>query len=270
MLLSAFSIKEKAHSLVWPHRVACAREGVLGRKGFALVNAARICPEACRRVGTNCMMRDLDLPVLATDSRRLEVVVDGLPLIGGANWLSTPPWCVPCIAMVLNLIANRDAWFSKQRTDVRGVPRIGGSSESGPLVVLAIVGGRWTAENQVISGPTSQGKVSQGQETPLLQKHAEQVWRLRWEAFSLEDARLRPIPEIGRSRNWPKSNSWCLLKNSTSQNWPKSIDIGRNRTGRSRNWPKSTALFSLVSQHFGSSHLCSNVCCSRAGDRFGF
>ena len=27
-------------------------------------------------------MRDMDLPVLATDSRRLEVVVDGLPLFG--------------------------------------------------------------------------------------------------------------------------------------------------------------------------------------------
>ena len=35
---------------------------------------------------TNVMVRDLDLPVLnATDSRRLEVVVDGLPLFGGSQ-----------------------------------------------------------------------------------------------------------------------------------------------------------------------------------------
>ena len=65
------------------HRAACARAGVLGRRGFALESAAaRICREAGGRVGTNRMMRDLDLPVLATDSRRLEVVVDGLPLFG--------------------------------------------------------------------------------------------------------------------------------------------------------------------------------------------
>ena len=35
---------------------------------------------------TNVMVRDLDLPLLnATDSRRLEVVVDGLPLFGGSQ-----------------------------------------------------------------------------------------------------------------------------------------------------------------------------------------
>ena len=63
------------------------RTGALGRRGFALESAAaRVCREAGGRVTTNVMVRDLDLPVLnATNSRRLEVVVDGLPLFGGSQ-----------------------------------------------------------------------------------------------------------------------------------------------------------------------------------------
>ena len=51
---------------VWPiyghHRAACARAGVLGRRGFALESVvARICREAGGRVSTNVFVRDLDL-----------------------------------------------------------------------------------------------------------------------------------------------------------------------------------------------------------------
>ena len=68
------------------HRAACARAGVLGRRGFAPESAvARICREAGCRVATNTFMRDMDLAVPATDNRRLEVVVDGLPLCGGSH-----------------------------------------------------------------------------------------------------------------------------------------------------------------------------------------
>ena len=69
------------------HRASCTRTGALGRRGFALESAAaRVCREAGGRVTTNVMVRDLDLPVLnVTDSRRMEVVVDGLPLFGGSQ-----------------------------------------------------------------------------------------------------------------------------------------------------------------------------------------
>ena len=66
------------------HRAACSRAGVLGRRGFAVESAAaRICREAGARVSTNVLMRDLDLGVPVADTRRLEVVADGLPLFGG-------------------------------------------------------------------------------------------------------------------------------------------------------------------------------------------
>ena len=43
------------------HRAACARVGVLGRRGFALESAAaRVCREAGGRVMTNILVRDMD------------------------------------------------------------------------------------------------------------------------------------------------------------------------------------------------------------------
>ena len=60
-------------------------QGVLGRRGFALESAAaQVCREAGARVATNLFVRDMDLGVPnGRDSRRLEVVADGLPLFGG-------------------------------------------------------------------------------------------------------------------------------------------------------------------------------------------
>ena len=69
------------------HRAAFSRTGALGRRGLALESAlARVCREAGGRVATNLFVRNMDLGVpSAGDNRRLEVVVDGLPLFGGAQ-----------------------------------------------------------------------------------------------------------------------------------------------------------------------------------------
>ena len=57
-----------------------------GGIGAAGIRTREFCGEVGGRVTTNVMVRDLDLPVLdATDSRRLEVVVDGLLLFGGSQ-----------------------------------------------------------------------------------------------------------------------------------------------------------------------------------------
>ena len=70
------------------HRAACARAGVLSRRGFALESVIeRVCREAGGRVTTNVLLRDLDLEIAdRTDARRLEVAVDGLKLFGGAQF----------------------------------------------------------------------------------------------------------------------------------------------------------------------------------------
>ena len=58
-----------------------------GGGGFALESAvACVCREAGGRVTTNVLVQDMDLlPLRQVDNRRLEVVVDGLPLFRGAQ-----------------------------------------------------------------------------------------------------------------------------------------------------------------------------------------
>ena len=69
---------------------------MLGRRGFALESAAaRVCREAGARVGTNILVRDLDLPQGRPDSRQLEVVADGLPLFHGAQLAIDTPLVSP-------------------------------------------------------------------------------------------------------------------------------------------------------------------------------
>ena len=69
------------------HRAACAVAGVLVSRGFALESAAaRVGREAGGRVSANVRVQDMDLAVPnPLDNRRIEVVVDGLPLFHGAQ-----------------------------------------------------------------------------------------------------------------------------------------------------------------------------------------
>ena len=70
------------------HRAACARAGILGKRGFALESViARISRAAGGRVTTNVLLRELNFGLMnEADGRRLEVVADGLPLFGGAQF----------------------------------------------------------------------------------------------------------------------------------------------------------------------------------------
>ena len=57
--------------------------GVLGKRMFALDSAAA---RICRKGGTNIFVRNVDITTPNTlDSRRLEVVAEGLPPFGGAQ-----------------------------------------------------------------------------------------------------------------------------------------------------------------------------------------
>ena len=60
---------------------------MLRRRGFALESVVvRVCREAGGRVTTNVLLRDLDFEIAdRTDTRRLEVALNGLPLFGGAQ-----------------------------------------------------------------------------------------------------------------------------------------------------------------------------------------
>ena len=168
------------------HRAACARAGVLGRRGFALESvAARICREAGGRVRTNMLVRDMDLDVPIADARRLEVVVDGLPLQGGAQLaVDTTLVCALHADGRPRLgAAEHDGVALKvaRRKKSTVYPELVGPHTRAKLVVLAAeVGGRWSEETRVFSQLASARTRS---ELRLTRRRAEQAWRLRWGAI---------------------------------------------------------------------------------------
>ena len=141
------------------HRAACARVGVLGRRGFALETAAaRVCREAGGRVMTNMFVRELDLApgVNTTDGRFLEVV-DSLSLFQGAQ-LAIATTLVSALradgtprprAATTSGAALDDARTREETT----CPELVSEGSWAKLVVLAAeVSGRWSAETAQFLG----------------------------------------------------------------------------------------------------------------------
>ena len=124
------------------HRASCAQTGVLGRRGYALESAAaRNCREAGDRVATNVLARDLHLPAPPNDGRRLDVVVDGLPVYGGAPLAG--------YGSALRGAAARDgvALAEARRRKERTHPEFVQPGRRANLVVVAgEVGWRWSDE----------------------------------------------------------------------------------------------------------------------------
>ena len=138
------------------HRAGCSEAGVLGRRGFALERAAaQVCREAGGRVSSNVLVRDMDLSVFNQfDSRRLEVVADGLTLWNGSQ-----------LAIDTTLVSplHRDGTARRRAADHNGValeharrrkaatyPELTWDMGRARLVVLAAeVGGRFSTETEV-------------------------------------------------------------------------------------------------------------------------
>ena len=132
---------------------ACAVVGTLGRRGFPLENAAaRICREAGGRVRTNVFVRDLDLGVVDQfDTRRLEVVVDGLPLFQGAQMAIDTTLVCPLtregVAQPRTATVNGARLEVARRRKEARYPVLAGDRGKARLVVLAgEVGGRFSDE----------------------------------------------------------------------------------------------------------------------------
>ena len=167
------------------HRTACARAGVLGRQGFALESVlARICRKAGGRVTTNIMVCDLDLEHLqGLDGKRLEVVVDGLPLFGGVQ-LAVDTTMVSALrgdGTARRLAADVDGVVleAARKRKARTYPELVGVHRRAQLVVIAVeVGGRWSTKTRSFLSQLAKAK-ARG-ETHLMRQRTEQAWRLRW------------------------------------------------------------------------------------------
>ena len=148
---------------------------------------ARICREAGGRVTSNVMVCDLDLPAPDTsDSRRLEVVVDGLPFFGGCQLAvdTTLVCALHCHRTPHRGAADADGVVASaaRRRKERTYPEIVGPRSRARLVVLAVeVGGRWSSETRSFIAQLV--KARSRQEPLLLRRRVEQAWRMRWGAF---------------------------------------------------------------------------------------
>ena len=180
---------------IWPPRAACARAGVLGRRGFALESAAgRICREAVRWVTSNVLIRDLDLLAPAIDSRRLEVVVDGLPLSGGCQLAvdTTLVFALHCDGSPHNGAADVDGVVlqAARRRKERIYSELVGPRTRAHLVGLVMeVRGRWSGETRLFLAQLA--KARSRVEPRLLRRQAEQAW---------QRPRLWPLPSA--TRGW--------------------------------------------------------------------
>ena len=155
------------------HRGACSRSGALGRRGFSLESAAaRVCREAGGRVVANFLVRDMDLGLpIADESRRLEVVVDGLLLFGGAQFAVDTT-----LVSVVQGDGQPQRGAPEKETTYPELVRPGSRAR---LVVLALeVGGRWFQEARTFVQLLAQARARS--EPPLTRRRLEQAWRLRW------------------------------------------------------------------------------------------
>ena len=164
------------------HWAACARVGVLGRRGYSLESvAARIC-RAGARVTTNILVRDLDLAEPnAPDGGRLEVGVDGLPLFGGAQ-LAIDTTLVSTLhenGLPRRAAVDGAALQAARRRKERRYPELARGFGQARLVVLDMeVCGGWSKKTQSFLSSLAHAKACS--ETSLMRRRVEQAWRLLW------------------------------------------------------------------------------------------
>ena len=145
---------------------------------------ARICRETGGRVRTNVMVRDMDVPAPnAHDGRRLEVVVDGLPVRGGTQVAIDTTLVCPLHGdgVPKRRAARSDgvALKAARTKEEATFPEFFGRRRRAHLVVLAVeVGGRWSEETRGFL--SSLAILRARSELPLMRKRAEQAWRMRW------------------------------------------------------------------------------------------
>ena len=146
--------------------------------------AARICREAGSIVTTNVMVRDMDLARPDVhDTRRLEVVVDGLSIFGSVQ-LAVDTTVVSALhadGEARRNAARRDgvALEAARRRKERTYPELTARGGRARLVVLGVeVGGRWSTETRTFLSRLAHGRARS--ERFLMRKRVQQAWRLRW------------------------------------------------------------------------------------------
>ena len=181
------------------HRAACSRAGVLGTRGFPLeCAAAQVCREAGGRVATNVLICELDLVEFnAFDSRRLEVIADGLTLWQGAQLAIDTTLVSPLrgdgSARPRGADHSGAALQAARRRKEVTYPELALNSEGrARLVVLAAeVGGRWSNETSQFLGGLAKARA---ETVPLILQGRALLACSMVRAFSGSLVERRPVP----------------------------------------------------------------------------
>ena len=133
------------------HRCACMVTGRVKLRSIPMERVlARICTEAGARVRTNIFLRHLNLPVLAGDDRRIEVLAQGLPCYGGAQLAIDATMGSPLRGD--GQPRPRAAWqdgaalLDARRDKDRTYPEFQSGTRARLVVIAAETGGRVSAE----------------------------------------------------------------------------------------------------------------------------
>ena len=115
------------------------------------------------------------------DTRRLEVVVDGLSLFGSVQAVDTTVVSALLMGKHGRNAARRDgvALEAARRRKERTYPELTSRGGRARLVVLGVeVGGRWSSETRSFLSKLAHDRACS--ERFLMRKRVEQAWRLRW------------------------------------------------------------------------------------------
>ena len=156
---------------------------MLDRRGFNIGECSGkfFGREAGGRVQTNVFVRGMDLDVPVAGGRRLEVVVDGLPLQGGAQ-LAVDTTMVCAGTPRQGKTKNDGVALKARRKKATAYPELVGPHYRAKLVVMAAeVGGRLSEEPRAFLSQLS--RALSRSDMPLMCHKAEQPWSLRWGAM---------------------------------------------------------------------------------------
>ena len=134
------------------HRAACATAGVLPARAIPLERAlARVCRKAGARVAQNVRLADMNVDAPVQDTRRIEVVCNGLPLRHGAQ-LAVDATIVSPVTRAGEARANADTRpglahdQTAQRKRRHTYPELERARRCRLVVFGVEVGGRWSRE----------------------------------------------------------------------------------------------------------------------------
>ena len=145
-----------------------------------------MCGERGGRVSSNVFLRDMALDTVQADGRRLEVVVDGLPLFRGAQLAIDTTLVSPLRGdgQPHRRCADVDgaALDEARRRKERTYPELCERHSRARLVVLAAeVGGRWLDEAADFLKQLAKA-ITRG--VPfVLQVRTRQAWQMRWSSL---------------------------------------------------------------------------------------